>query len=278
MWKRIPSIDLTPLAIRAVQTYQMKMPGILVPGFGADNNYGVTLTGFLDQDQAAVMTGVKAVGNKLYSLMCTYFTCRQNSPGELFHDLYGDFTFSYYTNLPNVGKICENRPGFNNILCNNNSGTIVPGLIAHELGHAFNVAVKNHGYGNPEGDLANSTITYKDIVNGDDIWVTGKHWVTKEDGSKCFEWERGFEGYLGTGPNNVYHGQTWDDYKYNVDEEFADMFANWVMDGIPSVMGASNPNGFTTAQAGAGDARRVWMDEHIFHYLYPLAVTGNKFH
>jgi RHS repeat-associated protein len=235
-------------------------------------DYDIDIYGFVSyRDLEAVVRGAEAVGGKLYSLMCTYFTCKQSSASVLFQAVYGKYTFTYQSNS-DVGSFCQRETPGNNIACYNNTGKIYRGLIAHELGHAFSAAMINGGYGNPINDLSQSTLSY---INdrGEEVWISGLHWVFNNECQRWeWKWERGYEGYICDHATCVYHGIRWqDDLLTSMHEEFADMFANWVMDNVPN----TERNGFTND--AAGNARRYWINTYIFHYLYPLAGTGYKY-
>ena len=117
------------------------------------------------------------------------------------------------------------------VSCSGGGGGISSRLISHELGHTFNATLENRGIPtSPYGVLGRAQ-----ILDELGFWVTG---MLEGD------WTRGKAGYGSEGPPDLYHGPNWDDWN-TPNEEFADMFMNYVFDSF--------------RRNAAGDARFSWM-------------------
>ena len=72
-------------------------------------------------------------------------------------------------------------------------------------------------------------------------------------------WERGYRGYKSRGAPDLYHGLAdWDDVATNtVNEEFADMFMNWIFNSFE----------YSSRAKGAETARYKWMTTNIAEWI-----------
>jgi hypothetical protein len=150
------------------------------------------------------------------------------------------------------------------IKCNPNYNLTDPRIIVHELGHVLH---QNNPTRNLYGDLRNPENA---IVDDSGRWVTGVH----PRGDECLNnnnpnsnlgircaatnidqygsFERTFIGYTGDINPYVYHGREFSDWN-SVNEDFADMFMNWVYNTFDYSEDANN----------AGTKRYQWMDERV---------------
>jgi hypothetical protein len=164
------------------------------------------------------------------------------TPWEAFKKAYGHVKF---TKSSEAGNLCLGGTG--SVSCF--SGTdLTSRLLTHELGHAFSWAHGTDPYGRLEDEDAQ-------IVDDRGNWVTGKH--TGGD------FERTILGYKSGGEPDMYHGpEDWTDWNSNADnlarnEDYADMFMNWVYDSFDYRANAYN----------AGTYRYEWMTTNVAEFV-----------
>jgi RHS repeat-associated protein len=184
---------------------------------------------------SAIRGAVAATGTKIS-------TITGGTPWEAFKKAYGHVKF---TKSSEAGNLCLGGTG--SVSCF--SGTdLTSRLLTHELGHAFSWAHGTDPYGRLEDEDAQ-------IVDDRGNWVTGKH--TGGD------FERTILGYKSGGEPDMYHGpEDWTDWNSNADnlarnEDYADMFMNWVYDSFDYRANAYN----------AGTYRYEWMTTNVAEFV-----------
>jgi RHS repeat-associated protein len=161
---------------------------------------------------------------------------------EAFERAYGHVTF---TKSSEAGNYCQGGSG--TVTCY--SGTdVTSGLLVHELGHTFSWAHNLAPYERLEDADAQ-------IVDDRGFWVTGTH--------PGGEFERTTLGYKSGGIPDMYHGpEDFNDWNSNVNnvarnEDYADMFENWVYHGFDYSPSAYN----------AGTYRDDWMTTNVAEFV-----------
>jgi hypothetical protein len=167
------------------------------------------------------------------------------TPNIAFKMVFGSLKFTLLGGAKDGRWYCSvSGSGFS---CDPDSrGKIDARLVAHELGHLFNRIISNAGEVSPYDDLYRTRI---EDISGN--WVTG----INDDGV----WERGYVGYKSKGAPDLYHGpDDWDDPATGTkNEEFADMFMNWVF----------NSFDYSPKVFGAGTARYNWMTTNMTEWI-----------
>ena len=203
--------------------------------------YGIKIEGkWSSSDKWKILFGVKAVGNAFANVI-GYI-----NPNTAFKNVYGSgLKFKLNSGAADGSWACESSiSGFS---CDaDSSGKIDARLVAHELGHIFNGIISIAGEMTPYDDLWRASIR-DDFGN----WVTG----IKNNGT----WARGYDGYKSRGVPDLYHGPAnWDDAATGTpNEEFADMFMNWVFNSLD----------YRPKADGAGTARYNWMTTNMTEWL-----------
>jgi RHS repeat-associated protein len=223
------------------------------------NEYGVTLNGWTPQEIYQIWIALNRIGSALSSISGGYL----GSPSEAFVKVFGGLTFT----KSGSGNGCE--AGGSGFTC----GTGVDfdaRLATHELGHTLNAVIinnethrlQNAGWSYDDA-LARATSTvgpYYDLANAaieDSLgnWVMGTH--------PGGVYERTKLGYKSGGPPDMYHGSDdWADWNSNANnlarnEDFADMFMNWVFDNFD----------YGSAANGAWAARDNWMTTNMAEWI-----------
>ena len=206
---------------------QSGIPGTMGQVKAALNSYGVKLKSrgsaiWTFNDAYSAYLGVSNV-----ALALAYASGREAV--DIFRRVYGPLSFILDTDGSGLWSCASTG----NVTCTNAVGRITGGLIAHELGHEFRRRLLSHGID------AYVVLGGDTILDADGNYVSGVH-----NG----EWDRDFAGYRGGYAPYVYHGREFDDWN-SVNEDFADMFMNWVYGSF-----SDDP---------AGLARNTWMVDYM---------------
>lgn len=198
-------------------------------------SYGVKFVGGISAQRAAVVLAAIDIGHTLEPLMKGV-----SSAAHAFSSAMGEVTATFAGD----GNGC-NAGGGNGFVCG--TGTAGdPRLFTHEFGHTFAQEHGNQPYYALDGTQ---------IVDQYGSWVFGTH----PGGS----YERTTLGYAGEQDPYMYHGPVyWGDWNSNTDniarnEDYADMFMNWVYNSFDSSGGL----------LGAGNQRYAWMTVNITETL-----------
>ena len=218
-----------------------------IPTPGFENNV-IRFTGWTDAQIAIAMEAILAVGAKLSPNL------RGIASTLAFLQAYNVSisTPFEFIKMEDAGSGCS--AGQRLIKCNPNYNLTDPRLIVHELGHSLQHSRYVNDTQGPYASLENAQIV-------DDLgrWVTGKH----TNGV----FERTSLGYLSEEQPDMYHGPRingqgytdWNSNEYHRarNEDFADMFMNWVY----------NSFDYSPETNGAGIRRYEWMDNHMLSWI-----------
>lgn len=80
------------------------------------------------------------------------------------------------------------------------------------------------------------------------------------------DFERTSRGYQGIGKPHQYHGVSWEDFVTNANEDFADMFMNWVYDSFDD-----SPLAY-----GAGRYRYEFMEDNMRSWITGGSITTRQ--
>jgi hypothetical protein len=153
---------------------------------------------------------------------------------EAFREAHGNFSIE----LDDTRSNCETNSATLTISCG--SSALYMTALLHEFGHIFDVHYN---------DLTNDKNAF-----GEDIGASGQvpyQWNGNLDGYKC--------SYSPCMEHSLQH---WTNLSHGLDEEFADMYLNWVVDDLninPAQMGFTNK--------GLGPERRKWMNDWMPSFL-----------
>ncbi|RMF48359.1 MAG: hypothetical protein D6755_03925 [Anaerolineae bacterium] len=244
-WNRYAYVNDNPLRYRDPSGHLSCNAAHVVEGDCSDMTtqqiletyYDVVLSGdWTVADISAIYRGVSAIG--------AAFANEGDTGAKAFTDVFDTLTFTLDGGARDGKWYCTGSgSGFS---CDPDAvGKITARLVTHELGHTFNATIANNGHTTPYNDLFKASIRDD---NGN--WVTGR---------KNGEWERGYRGYKSQGVPDLYHGpNNWnDDATGTVNEEFADMFMNWVFNSFDYRPNAN----------GAGTARYNWMSTNMAEWI-----------
>jgi RHS repeat-associated protein len=184
--------------------------------------YGITTTGTTFLENLEIYEAALLSGKKI----STYLTSSDNhqySPADAFAATHGDVSITFMAKDKMNG--CETSAS-NEIVCGYFKSQYLMQNILHEFGHAFDNHFKRATGVFASGDISES-------------------------------WNRIEEGYICSyQPCMVHSDREFGHLPHGLDEEFADMYLNWVLQG-----NAMFPqNGFkTTGQWEIGDQRAAFM-------------------
>ena len=154
-------------------------------------------------------------------------------------------------------------------------------LLVHELGHTL-VKTRYYEVETPYNQVRDLKIVDDTPVNEDGpFWVTGTHptggaCLNNADpnsalGRQCAatdadhygSFQRTSRGYMGPGAPHQYHGAGWTDFVANENEDFADMFMNWVYNSFDYRPEAYN----------AGWYRYYFMEDNMRNWITGGSIT-----
>jgi RHS repeat-associated protein len=212
-------------------------------------SYGLTSSGWSSSNERTIMLEAAQIANRMfeaYSSFCVvnnrYIHCKSfSNPASLFKKIFNGLVVNYNSGHKYVA--CDSLSG--PINCGAWAGSMLTGLlehqITHEFGHQFNLKI-----GNGVSELHDATIitSLGDYVSG---WTAATGYQRTSAGYKC-----AFQPC-------VQHAWTFldgstDPMGYTVDEDYADMWMNWVWNDF-----ASNY---------AGQARYSWMDARVGRWIF----------
>jgi RHS repeat-associated protein len=232
--------------------------------------YSITISGnWLNSDITQIYRGVSAVATAL-TRAANFITGNSYSSEYIFSGVYGQVNFQYINQstwvdqnqngIKDYGEYyyCERlteASGYQSgVGCYQDSrGFITPHLVAHEMGHVFNGVIVDKSV---SGEIPQTTVSPYNALTDEGIFA-----VTYLKRSACYSIEQ-IAGQV----NNEYLRTSFGYLPYtrentsaSAGEDFADMFANWVMSH------SGYGGGFTNDSYGI--ARHDWMDWHIYYWL-----------
>jgi RHS repeat-associated protein len=247
--------------------YTLANPINLVDPYG---NYSITISGnWLNSDVTEIYHGVSAVATAL-TRAANFTTGNLYLRDYIFRGVFGQVNFQYINQSTWVD---QNQNGFKDygeyyycerlteasgypsgVGCYQDSrGFTTPHLVAHELGHVFNGVIVDKSV---SGDIPETTVSPYSALNSEGIYAT----PYVED-STCYNAVQ-IAGVIGGIYQSTTYGYlrgTQENTSASSGENFADMFANWVM------AHSGYGGGFTNDAYGI--ARHDWMDWHIYYWL-----------
>jgi RHS repeat-associated protein len=247
--------------------YTVANPINLVDPYG---NYSITISGnWLNSDVTEIYHGVSAVATAL-TRAANFITGKSYSSEYIFSGVFGQVNFQYldqstwvdqnqngikdYGEYYYCARLTEASGYPSGVGCYRESrGNITPHLISHEMGHVFNGVIVNKTI---SGEIPENTVSpYKALSN------EGIYAVPYSNRLSCYNVKQiaGIVNgeYLRT--NYGYLPNTRENTSALAGEDFADMFANWVMAHSGYIGGFTND--------AYGIARHDWMDWHIYYWL-----------
>ncbi len=250
--------------------YTLANPINLIDPFG---KYSITISGnWLNADVTQINHGVDAVATAL-TRASNFITGKSYSRNYIFSGVFGQVNFQYidqstwvdlnqnrvvdYGEYYYCARLTEESGYPSGVGCYRESrGNITPHLVSHEMGHVFNGVIVNKTIA---GEIPENTPSPYNALSVEGIYAIpyinrlSCYSVEQIAGIANGEYLRTLFGYL---PN------TRENTTASAGEDFADMFANWVM------AHSSYGNGF--ANDAYGIARHDWMDWHIYYWLTVL--------
>jgi RHS repeat-associated protein len=214
------------------------------------SEYGITFEGSWNEDQkASILAAVSAVGAKLSTFLGSI------TNASAFVAVYGS---PLYFVKGGSGGACQ--AGYQRVVCYANA-ELNDRFFVHELGHVLQHSID--GVNSRQPTPTPTKGPYYDlekaaIKDGDGNWVTGTH--TEYGG----QFERTIRGYISDGIPDMYHGpNNFDNWNSNLDytarnEDFADMFMNWVF----------NSFDYRNKAKGAGILRYNWVQDHMQSWIF----------
>lgn len=212
------------------------------PGF--ENNVIIFSSGWSEAQIDIAMEAILAVGTELSRFLGGIAST------SAFLEAYNVSSSTPFTflKMEDAGSGCAT--GQRLIKCNPNYNISDPRLIVHELGHALQHSRYTDNSTGPYGDLKKPENA---IIDDRGVWVTGQHPEPPQSDGK---FERTFLGYKSNQIPDVYHGVEYDDWN-SPNEDFADMFMNWVYISFDYDLDAYN----------AGTKRYDWIDDRIAGWI-----------
>jgi YD repeat-containing protein len=212
------------------------------------DQFGVRFSGPWPENQKAiVLATVTIIGQKMSPYL-------GNAPSsETFSRVFGT-PFEFVKT--GGGDICY--AGYKTVVCHLEAD-LTERFLTHEFGHVLQMSIDGVNVRQQSPEHLNQGPYYSlekaEIRDSLGNWVTGTH--------PSGEFERTMRGYTDNRIPAVYHGSfEWDDWNSNVNhtarnEDFADMFLNWVFDSFDYSIKAND----------AGYKRYNWMQENMQEWV-----------